>query len=87
MYPSLALALAAAAPASAALIQIPGLQVPKNYASNTNVVRQMFNTSYQTYSKYAYGHDDLSPLSLSYNDPRNGAYRSRSTGDGLLMLA
>jgi hypothetical protein len=48
---------------SAANIQIPSLSVPSAYAEDLQVVRDIFNTSYSAYRQYAWGHDDLSPLS------------------------
>jgi hypothetical protein len=49
--------------ASATNIQIPSLSVPSTYAEDLQVVRDIFNTSYSAYRQYAWGHDDLSPLS------------------------
>jgi mannosyl-oligosaccharide alpha-1,2-mannosidase len=57
-----ALALSGALDASARNIQAPFLRVPTAYKQDLANVRDIFSTSYGAYRKYAYGHDDLAPL-------------------------
>ncbi|MBW0487619.1 hypothetical protein O181_027334, partial [Austropuccinia psidii MF-1] len=37
-----------------------------------NQIRKAFLESYELYTKYAWGHDEVRPSSLGYSDPRNG---------------
>ncbi|KAL1742558.1 glycoside hydrolase family 47 protein [Schizophyllum fasciatum] len=68
-----ALALVAAAPAVlGGNIQVPGLKLPEEYYEQREIVKGMFTSSYEAYKKYAWGHDDLKPVSKSYTDSRNG---------------
>ncbi|TFK49101.1 glycoside hydrolase family 47 protein [Heliocybe sulcata] len=67
-----ALALSSCSSVAGALVQKPGLYVPPQYAGNLSLVRTMFTDSWDAYKKYAWGHDDLDPISESYNDGRNG---------------
>jgi mannosyl-oligosaccharide alpha-1,2-mannosidase len=53
-------------------VQMPNLILPPCAAGNKSAVVKLFNDSYTAYKKYAWGHDDLSPVSLSYTDGRNG---------------
>ncbi|KAJ7359226.1 glycoside hydrolase family 47 protein [Mycena albidolilacea] len=53
-------------------VQKSGLTVPKEYAPRRDAAKLLFTTSYDAYKKYAFGHDDLSPVSESFNDQRNG---------------
>jgi mannosyl-oligosaccharide alpha-1,2-mannosidase len=57
---------------SAGTIQLPGLTVPASAKTNAHHVREIFKRSYKAYHKYAFGHDDLAPLSESFYDGRNG---------------
>ncbi|KAI5822730.1 glycoside hydrolase family 47 protein [Schizophyllum commune Tattone D] len=69
----LALALLAAAPlALGGNVQAPGLQLPEEYYAQREIVKGMFTSSYEAYKKYAWGHDDLTPVSKNYTDSRNG---------------
>jgi hypothetical protein len=77
MLASITLALALSSTASAGLVQKPYLRVPLEYRDQAYVVRQMFSTSYKTYTKYAYGHDDLDPVNKTFNDPRNGIHNMK----------
>jgi mannosyl-oligosaccharide alpha-1,2-mannosidase len=56
----------------AANIQKSGLQLPSSASANRDAVQKIFTDSYTAYKKYAWGHDNLSPVSKSYSDPRNG---------------
>ncbi|KAF7984705.1 hypothetical protein HWV62_13008 [Athelia sp. TMB] len=53
-------------------VQKSGLKVPAKYSAQKTAVVGIFNDSYSAYKKYAWGHDDLSPVSLSYSDPFQG---------------
>ncbi|KAJ7512675.1 glycoside hydrolase family 47 protein [Mycena galericulata] len=53
-------------------VQKLGLFVPPAYASNLDDAKQLFVTSYDAYREFAWGHDDLSPVSESFSDGRNG---------------
>ncbi|TRM63574.1 glycoside hydrolase family 47 protein [Schizophyllum amplum] len=69
----LALSLLSIAPvALAGNVQLEGLTLPEEYYQQRDIVKGMFTSSYDAYKKYAWGHDDLSPVSMSYSDGRNG---------------
>ncbi|KAJ7666254.1 glycoside hydrolase family 47 protein [Mycena polygramma] len=53
-------------------VQKPGLKVPAKYASRRDDAQKLFTTSYAAYKEYAFGHDDLSPVSKTFSDGRNG---------------
>lgn len=55
-------------------VQKPGLTLPTDYDAKTqqDAVKGIFTDSYQAYRKFAFGHDELSPLSQNFSDPRNG---------------
>ncbi|KAF8889714.1 glycoside hydrolase family 47 protein, partial [Infundibulicybe gibba] len=52
--------------------QKPGLVLPSTASGNRSAVQQIFTTSYQAYKQFAFGHDDLSPISQGFTDGRNG---------------
>src|SRR6266540_3027251 len=49
--------------AFAAHVQKPDLQLPPSARFYRNAVRNIFVESYDAYRKYAWGHDNVSPLS------------------------
>ncbi|KAJ7672429.1 glycoside hydrolase family 47 protein [Mycena polygramma] len=53
-------------------VQLPGLVVPAEYASRREDAQKLFTTSYNAYKQFAFGHDDLSPVSQGFSDGRNG---------------
>ncbi|KAF9236657.1 glycoside hydrolase family 47 protein [Melanogaster broomeanus] len=53
-------------------VQKQGLQLPDTAATQREAVVSLFVDSYEAYMKYAWGHDDLLPVSESYTDGRNG---------------
>ncbi|KAK7441015.1 hypothetical protein VKT23_016796 [Stygiomarasmius scandens] len=53
-------------------IQKNDLSLPADAQTNRDRVKDIFTTSYDAYKKYAFGHDDLKPLSKSFTDSRNG---------------
>lgn len=69
---AVSLALLCASNAFGASIQKPGLTLPSSAAANRDAAKTIFTDSYQAYRKFAFGHDDLSPLSQSFSDGRNG---------------
>ncbi|KIJ99934.1 glycoside hydrolase family 47 protein [Laccaria amethystina LaAM-08-1] len=54
------------------LVQKQGLAVPPAYGSHQGEVKQIFLDSYNAYKKFADGHDDVSPVSQTFSDGRNG---------------
>ncbi|ETW77967.1 glycoside hydrolase family 47 protein [Heterobasidion irregulare TC 32-1] len=69
---AVSLALLCASNAFGASIQKPGLTLPSSAAANRDAAKTIFTDSYQAYREFAFGHDDLSPLSQSFSDGRNG---------------
>ncbi|EIM88924.1 seven-hairpin glycosidase [Stereum hirsutum FP-91666 SS1] len=53
-------------------VQLQGLTVPSQYASQGDAVKQIFTDSYNSYKKFAFGHDEVEPISETFTDPRNG---------------
>ncbi|KAJ8474678.1 hypothetical protein ONZ45_g15868 [Pleurotus djamor] len=64
--------LAIASSAYAGAVQKPGLKVPSSAAANRDAVQKLFVDSYNAYREFAFGHDDLSPVSKGFSDGRNG---------------
>ncbi|KAG6896909.1 hypothetical protein C0992_005311 [Termitomyces sp. T32_za158] len=56
----------------AANVQKPDLQLPPDAAVHQAAVTKIFTDSFSAYEKFAFGHDDLSPLTQSFSDGRNG---------------
>ncbi|KAF9010160.1 glycoside hydrolase [Cyathus striatus] len=58
---------------SAGSVQISGLTVPLDASLYKNATLKIFLDSYNvSYRTYAWGHDDVSPISKGYSDGRNG---------------
>jgi mannosyl-oligosaccharide alpha-1,2-mannosidase len=53
-------------------VQKSGLTLPGSAAANKAKAQQLFTDSYAAYKTYAFGHDDLTPVSKSFIDERNG---------------
>ncbi|KAJ7256730.1 seven-hairpin glycosidase [Mycena rebaudengoi] len=53
-------------------IQLPGLTLPSSAASNAALVKSTFLSAYNDYKTFAWGHDDLEPISKSWTNGRNG---------------
>lgn len=70
---SIALLLLLLCPGVVALPQRPygryGIQYKPN-ATRANAVKEAFQTAWDGYYQYAYGHDSLLPVSNSYDDDR-----------------
>ncbi|PFH48014.1 glycoside hydrolase family 47 protein [Amanita thiersii Skay4041] len=48
------------------------VQLPPSASSDRDSVRKLFTDSYQAYKDFAFGHDDVSPISQTFSDGRNG---------------
>ncbi|KIK68490.1 glycoside hydrolase family 47 protein [Collybiopsis luxurians FD-317 M1] len=53
-------------------VQLSNIKLPASAAGIQAEIKQMFSDSYNAYRKYAFGHDDLLPVSASFSDGRNG---------------
>ncbi|KAF8656303.1 hypothetical protein AX16_002605 [Volvariella volvacea WC 439] len=53
-------------------VQNPDLALPPDAADHRQAVLDIFTKSYSAYKKYAWGHDDLAPISRGFVDSRNG---------------
>lgn len=53
-------------------VQKAGLKLPEDASIHRDAVKEIFQESYAAYKKFAFGHDDLSPVSESFSDGRNG---------------
>ncbi|TDL22866.1 seven-hairpin glycosidase [Rickenella mellea] len=53
-------------------VQNAHLKLPRTARANQAKVVKIFTDAYQTYRRVAFGHDDLQPVSLTFNDGRNG---------------
>ncbi|KAJ7208923.1 glycoside hydrolase [Mycena pura] len=53
-------------------VQKPGLTVPPEYASHKADVEKIFTTSYAAYKKFAFGHDELHPVTEGVGDDLGG---------------
>ncbi|KAJ7212352.1 seven-hairpin glycosidase [Mycena rebaudengoi] len=51
-------------------IQLPGLTLPSSAASNAALVKSTFLSAYNDYKTFAWGHDDLEPISRSWTNGR-----------------
>ncbi|KAK7022107.1 alpha-1,2-mannosidase [Favolaschia claudopus] len=53
-------------------VQKPGLKVPAQYQSNRAAAEKIFTTSYSAYKEFAFGHDELLPISKTSEDDLGG---------------
>lgn len=53
-------------------VQAPVLVLPPEAATYRQNTVDVFQTSWNAYKEYAWGHDDLSPVSMSYSDAYGG---------------
>ncbi|RPD61256.1 glycoside hydrolase family 47 protein [Lentinus tigrinus ALCF2SS1-6] len=65
-------ALACASSALGARIQNPSIFLPSSAAKHRQDVKNIFLTSWNAYKQFAFPHDDLTPISESWTDGRNG---------------
>jgi len=68
------------------IVQKPNLAVPRSANVHRLAVVKIFNDSYTAYKKYAFGHDDLSPVSLKFTDGRNGWGASIADAMGTMYI-
>ncbi|KAJ7064868.1 glycoside hydrolase family 47 protein [Mycena amicta] len=69
---SVAVALALSLPVWAGVkVQKKGLTVPHSYTHRRADAQKLFTTSYDAYKQFAWGHDDLSPVSKGFSDGRS----------------
>ncbi|KLO09026.1 glycoside hydrolase family 47 protein [Schizopora paradoxa] len=68
----LAVTMVALPNALAQTVQKPGLQLPSTAAANKQLIVKMFTSAFDAYTKFAFGHDDLQPVSETFNDELNG---------------
>jgi mannosyl-oligosaccharide alpha-1,2-mannosidase len=67
-------------------VQVPGLTVPPSASANKDTVKQIFVNSYKAYRTYAFGHDDLTPVSKGFEDGRNGWGASIADAMGTMYI-
>ncbi|KAJ3971083.1 glycoside hydrolase family 47 protein [Lentinula raphanica] len=67
-------------------VQVPNLQLPPSAAANQQAVKDIFLQSYAAYSKFAFGHDSLLPVSKGFVDDRNGWGASIADAMGTMLL-
>ncbi|KAJ6585382.1 glycoside hydrolase family 47 protein [Mycena capillaripes] len=53
-------------------VQKPGLKVPAKYSANRAAAEKIFTTTYTAYKHFAFGHDELLPISKSFEDDLGG---------------
>ncbi|KAG1753648.1 glycoside hydrolase family 47 protein [Suillus paluster] len=80
------LAALAASVVTAEQVQKSGLQLPASAAAHQEAVKDLFVTSYEAYQTYAWGHDDLLPISKKYFDGRNGWGASIADAMGTMWI-
>jgi mannosyl-oligosaccharide alpha-1,2-mannosidase len=56
----------------AANFQKPNIVLPPTAVLDRAAVKEAFVTAYSTYRRFAFGHDDLKPVSRGVKDSRNG---------------
>ncbi|KAJ7163478.1 glycoside hydrolase family 47 protein [Mycena crocata] len=67
-------------------VQKPGLTVPAKYKSNRDAAEKIFVTSYNAYRKFAFGHDELLPISESSLDDLGGWGASLVDAMGTMLV-
>ncbi|KAG1876225.1 glycoside hydrolase family 47 protein [Suillus subluteus] len=80
------LVVLAASAVKAESVQKPGLQLPPSASVHQAAVKELFVTSYEAYQTYAWGHDDLLPVSETYFDGRNGWGASIADAMGTMWI-
>lgn len=72
-FRKLALAvLVATASVHGGRVQDPFLTLPSDAATQRQAVKDIFTKSFTAYKEIAFPHDDLTPVSKSFTDGRNG---------------
>ncbi|KAK2464551.1 hypothetical protein APHAL10511_003409 [Amanita phalloides] len=72
--------------AQGARVQKPNLGLPGTAPADRDAVKQLFSKSYSVYRKFAFGHDEVTPVSQTYTDPRNGWGASIADALGTMAL-
>ncbi|KAJ7701448.1 glycoside hydrolase family 47 protein [Mycena rosella] len=67
-------------------VQKPGLSVPAKYAANRAAAEKIFTTSYAAYKEFAFGHDELLPVSESFEDDLGGWGASLVDAMGTMLV-
>jgi len=80
------LAALAASAVKAESVQKSGLQLPPSASVHQAEVKELFVTSYEAYQTYAWGYDDLLPVSKTYFDGRNGWGASIADAMGTMWI-
>ncbi|KAG2156713.1 glycoside hydrolase family 47 protein [Suillus bovinus] len=80
------LAALAASAVKAESVQKSDLKLPPSASIHKAEVKDLFASSYEAYQKYAWGHDDLLPVSESYFDGRNGWGASIADAMGTMWI-
>lgn len=80
------LAALAASVVKAEPVQLPGLKLPPSAAFHQSEVKELFVTSIEAYQTYAWGHDDLLPISKTFFDGRNGWGASIADAMGTMWI-
>ncbi|KAJ7046058.1 glycoside hydrolase family 47 protein [Mycena alexandri] len=79
--------LGAAAPSLAGVtVQKPGLKVPAKYAADKAAAQKLFTTSWAAYQKFAFGHDELHPVSEGTGDDLGGWGASLVDAMGTMLV-
>lgn len=68
----LVIAISFSPSAFAVQVQKPGLKLPPGASAAQAQVKQIFTNAFSAYEKFAFGHDDLTPVTKSFTDGRNG---------------
>jgi mannosyl-oligosaccharide alpha-1,2-mannosidase len=80
------LAALAASAVKAESVQKSGLKLPPSASVHQAEVKELFVTSYEAYQTYAWGYDDLLPVSKTYFDGRNGWGASIADAMGTMWI-
>ncbi|KAJ6468780.1 seven-hairpin glycosidase [Mycena sanguinolenta] len=86
ILPLTLLAAASSSFAAGVTVQKPGLTVPARYASQKAAAEKIFTTSYAAYRKFAFGHDELHPVSEGVGDDLGGWGASLVDAMGTLLV-
>ncbi|KAJ7829695.1 glycoside hydrolase family 47 protein [Mycena leptocephala] len=88
MRRSCILTLLVAAPSTLAgvTVQKPGLTVPAKYISDKAAAEKIFTTSWAAYQQFAFGHDELLPVSKGVGDDLGGWGASLVDAQGTMLV-
>ncbi|KAJ7486234.1 glycoside hydrolase family 47 protein [Mycena galericulata] len=77
---------AASSSLAGVVVQKPGLTVPAKYASQKAAAQKIFTQSYAAYKEFAFGHDELHPVSEGVGDDLGGWGASLVDAMGTLVV-